>query len=129
MTRTFGRRVFAVRLWLMSSPCLCACRRRTGVFFVPPFAVDLFKDVDRLSGDQLRDIKGALKILVDPQFAGIPEVQIVSVSLQDLLAKVDVYSTQWSLQADTEVEHEQEEVSVHLPLLGCPEGARCRRRF
>ena len=45
--------------------------------------------LDRLS-DQLRDIKEALKILVDPQFSGIPEVQIVSVSLQDLLAKVDV---------------------------------------
>ena len=63
--------------------------------------------LDRLSDDQLRDIKGALKILVDPQFAGIPEVQIVSVSLQDLLAKVDVYLTQPSLQADMEVEDDK----------------------
>ena len=63
--------------------------------------------LDRLSDDQLRDIKGALKILVNPQFAGIPEVQIVSVSLQDLLAKVDVYLSQPSLQADMEVEDDK----------------------
>ena len=63
--------------------------------------------LDRLSDDQLRAIKEAVKILVDPEFAGIPEVQKVSVSLQDLLAQVEVYLTQPSLQADREVEDDR----------------------
>ena len=65
--------------------------------------------LDRLSDDQLRAIKEAVKIRVGPEFAGIPEAQKVSVSLQDLLAQVEVYL---------------EQVSMHLPLLGCPEGPR-----
>ena len=63
--------------------------------------------VDRLSDDQLRSIKDAVTVLMDAEFASIPEVQRVASSLGDLLNQVDVYLTSPSQEADEEVKHDK----------------------
>jgi len=63
--------------------------------------------VDRLSDDQLRSIKDAVTVLIDAEFASIPEVQRVASSLRDLLNQVDVYLTSPSQEADEEVKHDK----------------------
>lgn len=64
--------------------------------------------MDRLSDDQLRSIREAVRVLIDEQHGDIPELHEVTPSLSQLLEKVESLLNEPSAEADAVIEHDRQ---------------------